>query len=77
MNFLNLIKDHIYLPQISLLILFCILQFGLDCDIFFHLHDFFKNDVQDPKQLQQPHGSHTVALSQVCPNNLNGGRVLT
>ncbi|XP_057781085.1 chromatin modification-related protein EAF1 B-like isoform X1 [Salvia miltiorrhiza] len=32
---------------------------------------------QDPKQLQQPHGSHTVALSQVCPNNLNGGPVLT
>ncbi|KAL1540950.1 chromatin modification-related protein EAF1 B-like isoform X3 [Salvia divinorum] len=32
---------------------------------------------QDPKQLQQPHGSHAVALSQVCPNNLNGAPVLT
>ncbi|GFQ02709.1 helicase srcap [Phtheirospermum japonicum] len=32
---------------------------------------------QDPKQLQQPHSSHTVALSQVCPNNLNGGPILT
>ncbi|KAL1565730.1 chromatin modification-related protein EAF1 B-like isoform X2 [Salvia divinorum] len=32
---------------------------------------------QDPKQLQQPHGSHAFALSQVCPNNLNGGPVLT
>ncbi|KAH6765355.1 hypothetical protein C2S52_000181 [Perilla frutescens var. hirtella] len=32
---------------------------------------------QDPKQLQQPHGSHTVALSQACPNNMNGGPVLT
>nr|XP_043609211.1 chromatin modification-related protein EAF1 B-like isoform X2 [Erigeron canadensis] len=34
-------------------------------------------DNQDPKQLQQPHGSHALALSQVCPNNLNGGPVLT
>ncbi|KAL8058024.1 hypothetical protein ABFX02_04G222200 [Erythranthe guttata] len=32
---------------------------------------------QDPIQLQQPHSSHTVALSEVCPNNLNGGPVLT
>ncbi|KAL3649297.1 hypothetical protein CASFOL_005700 [Castilleja foliolosa] len=32
---------------------------------------------QDPKQLQHPHSSHTVALSQVCPNNLNGGPILT
>ncbi|CAA0825759.1 Chromatin modification-related protein EAF1 A [Striga hermonthica] len=32
---------------------------------------------QDPKQLQQPHSSHTIALSQVCPNNLNGGPILT
>ncbi|KAG6386484.1 hypothetical protein SASPL_155387 [Salvia splendens] len=32
---------------------------------------------QDPKQLQQPHGSHAFALSQVFPNNLNGGPVLT
>lgn len=38
-------------------------------------HQYRRN--QDPKQLQQPHGSHTVALSQVCPNNLNGGPVLT
>ncbi|VFQ95914.1 unnamed protein product [Cuscuta campestris] len=27
---------------------------------------------QDPKQLQQPHSSHTNALSQVVPNYLNG-----
>ncbi|GFP88860.1 e1a-binding protein p400 [Phtheirospermum japonicum] len=33
--------------------------------------------IEDPKQLQQPHSSHTVALSQVCPNNLNGGHILT
>ncbi|KAG8371734.1 hypothetical protein BUALT_Bualt13G0118900 [Buddleja alternifolia] len=32
---------------------------------------------QEPKQLQQPHGSHAFALSQVCPNNLNGGPFLT
>ncbi|KAK1355983.1 Helicase/SANT-associated [Heracleum sosnowskyi] len=32
---------------------------------------------QDPRQLQQPHNSHTYALSQVCPNNLNEGHVLT
>ncbi|KAK4440472.1 Chromatin modification-related protein EAF1 A [Sesamum alatum] len=32
---------------------------------------------QDPRQLQQPHSSHTTALSQVCPNNLNGGPILT
>ncbi|CAH1436609.1 unnamed protein product [Lactuca virosa] len=31
---------------------------------------------QDPKQLQQPHTSHAFALSQVMPNNLNGGPVL-
>ncbi|KAL8546567.1 hypothetical protein ACS0TY_006337 [Phlomoides rotata] len=32
---------------------------------------------QDPKQFQQPHSSHTIALSQVCPNNLSGGPILT
>ncbi|KAL6563464.1 hypothetical protein OROGR_002423 [Orobanche gracilis] len=32
---------------------------------------------QEPKQLQQLHCSHTAALSQVCPNNLNGGSILT
>ncbi|XP_060180317.1 chromatin modification-related protein EAF1 B-like isoform X1 [Lycium barbarum] len=31
----------------------------------------------DPRQLQQPHDSHTHALSQLCPNNLNGGPILT
>lgn len=31
----------------------------------------------DPRQLQQPHDSHTHALSQVCPNNLSGGPILT
>ncbi|GER41181.1 helicase/SANT-associated, partial [Striga asiatica] len=36
-----------------------------------------QNDNQDPKQLQQPHSSHAIALSQVCPNNLNGGPILT
>ncbi|KAI3782887.1 hypothetical protein L2E82_12945 [Cichorium intybus] len=36
-----------------------------------------QNDNQDPKQLQQPHSSHAFALSQVIPNNLNGGPVLT
>ncbi|KAK6145110.1 hypothetical protein DH2020_021930 [Rehmannia glutinosa] len=36
-----------------------------------------QNDNQDPKQLQQPHSSHTTALSKVCPNNLNGGPILT
>ncbi|KAL8092854.1 chromatin modification-related protein EAF1 B-like [Apium graveolens] len=32
---------------------------------------------QDPRQLQQPDNSHTYALSQVCPNNLNEGPILT
>ncbi|KAL8146814.1 chromatin modification-related protein EAF1 B-like isoform X2 [Apium graveolens] len=32
---------------------------------------------QDPRQLQQPHNSHTYALSQVFPNNLDGGSILT
>ncbi|KAL2239209.1 UNVERIFIED_CONTAM: Chromatin modification-related protein EAF1 B [Sesamum indicum] len=32
---------------------------------------------QDPRQLQQPHSSHTTAFSQLCPNNLNGGPILT
>ncbi|KAL2239684.1 UNVERIFIED_CONTAM: Chromatin modification-related protein EAF1 B, partial [Sesamum indicum] len=36
-----------------------------------------KNDNQDPKPLQQPHSSHTTAFSQICPNNLNGGPILT
>nr|GEY42948.1 chromatin modification-related protein EAF1 B-like isoform X1 [Tanacetum cinerariifolium] len=36
-----------------------------------------QKDNQDPKQLQQPHSSHALALSQVFPNNLNGGPVLT
>ncbi|KAI3787897.1 hypothetical protein L2E82_00395 [Cichorium intybus] len=40
-------------------------------------HRKSQKDNQDPKQLQQPHGSHALALSQVCPNNLNGGPVLT
>ncbi|KAL7124532.1 hypothetical protein ABFS83_14G054400 [Erythranthe nasuta] len=36
-----------------------------------------QNDYQDPKHLEQLHVSHTNALSQLCPNNLNGGHVLT
>ncbi|GAA0155508.1 chromatin/chromatin-binding, or -regulatory protein [Lithospermum erythrorhizon] len=36
-----------------------------------------QNGNNDPKQLQQPHSSHMLALSQVCPNNLNGVPVLT
>ncbi|KAK4482956.1 hypothetical protein RD792_010129 [Penstemon davidsonii] len=32
---------------------------------------------QDPKQLQPPHNSHTIALSEACPNNLGGGPILT
>ncbi|KZV17693.1 hypothetical protein F511_20642, partial [Dorcoceras hygrometricum] len=32
---------------------------------------------QEPKQLQQPHSSHAISLSQVSPNNLSGGPVLT
>nr|XP_025888644.1 chromatin modification-related protein EAF1 B-like isoform X1 [Solanum lycopersicum]XP_025888645.1 chromatin modification-related protein EAF1 B-like isoform X1 [Solanum lycopersicum] len=31
----------------------------------------------DPRHLQQPHDSHTHALSQICPNNLSGGPILT
>ncbi|XP_073064752.1 chromatin modification-related protein EAF1 A-like isoform X5 [Primulina eburnea] len=33
--------------------------------------------IQDLKQLQPPHSSHTMALSQVCPNNMGGGSVLS
>ncbi|KAM7496219.1 hypothetical protein LguiA_020633 [Lonicera macranthoides] len=36
-----------------------------------------QNGNLEPKQLQQPHSSHTVALSQACPNNLGGGPCLT
>ncbi|XP_016650804.1 PREDICTED: chromatin modification-related protein EAF1 B-like isoform X1 [Prunus mume] len=32
-----------------------------------------QNDNQDPKQITTVHNSHVIALSQVCPNNLNGG----
>ncbi|KAA8543485.1 hypothetical protein F0562_021020 [Nyssa sinensis] len=35
-----------------------------------------QNDNQDIKQIQ-PHNSHALALSQACPNNLNGGSPLT
>ncbi|KAL8208417.1 hypothetical protein R6Q57_007829 [Mikania cordata] len=42
-----------------------------------HYRNRTQNDNQDPKQLQQPHSSHTFALSQVFPNNLSGGPVLT
>nr|XP_008372482.2 chromatin modification-related protein EAF1 B-like isoform X1 [Malus domestica]XP_017187926.2 chromatin modification-related protein EAF1 B-like isoform X1 [Malus domestica]XP_028958333.1 chromatin modification-related protein EAF1 B-like isoform X1 [Malus domestica]XP_028958334.1 chromatin modification-related protein EAF1 B-like isoform X1 [Malus domestica] len=35
-----------------------------------------QNENQDPKQITTVHNSHVVALSQVSPNNLNGG-VLT
>ncbi|XP_052171275.1 chromatin modification-related protein EAF1 B-like isoform X2 [Diospyros lotus] len=35
-----------------------------------------QNDNQDSKPIQ-PHNSHVHALSQVCPNNLNGGHPLT
>ncbi|GFY99496.1 helicase/SANT-associated, DNA binding protein [Actinidia rufa] len=37
---------------------------------------FLKNDNQDAKPIQ-PHNSHTLALSQVFPNNLNEGPPLT
>ncbi|KAJ0779613.1 putative transcription factor MYB-HB-like family [Helianthus annuus] len=42
-----------------------------------HYRKRSQNDNQDPKQVQQPHSSHAFALSQVFPNNLNGGPVLT
>ncbi|CAI8612409.1 unnamed protein product [Vicia faba] len=32
-----------------------------------------QNDNQDLKQIATVHNSHVIALSQVCPNNLNGG----
>ncbi|GMI76181.1 hypothetical protein like AT3G24880 [Hibiscus trionum] len=35
-----------------------------------------RHDNQDSKQIVPVHNSHVIALSQVCPNNLNGG-VLT
>ncbi|KAA8550625.1 hypothetical protein F0562_002309 [Nyssa sinensis] len=35
-----------------------------------------QNDKQDIKQIQ-PHNSHALSLSQVCPNNLHGGPPLT
>ncbi|KAL5794794.1 hypothetical protein ACOSP7_003388 [Xanthoceras sorbifolium] len=31
-----------------------------------------QNDNQDPRQIVAVHDSHVIALSQVCPNNLNG-----
>ncbi|XWS31278.1 hypothetical protein CRYUN_Cryun23aG0063500 [Craigia yunnanensis] len=32
-----------------------------------------QHDNQDPKQIVPVHNSHVIALSKVCPNNLNGG----
>lgn len=51
------------------------LSFSFIYFIFFYF--YCKNECQDPKQLQPPHGSHMLALTQACPNNLNGGPVLT
>ncbi|KAI9108128.1 hypothetical protein K1719_021001 [Acacia pycnantha] len=31
-----------------------------------------QNDIQDLKQIVPAHNSHAIALTQVCPNNLNG-----
>lgn len=45
--------------------------------LFQRLQGPVEEDNQDPKQVQQPHSSHAFALSQVFPNNLNGGPVLT
>ncbi|XP_022771460.1 chromatin modification-related protein EAF1 B-like isoform X2 [Durio zibethinus] len=39
-------------------------------------HRWSQHDNQDPKQIVPVHNSHVIALSQVCPNNLNEG-VLT
>ncbi|XP_042975984.1 chromatin modification-related protein EAF1 B-like isoform X1 [Carya illinoinensis] len=36
-----------------------------------------QSDNQDRKQVVPVHNSHALALNQVCPNNLNGGGVLT
>ncbi|XP_076921762.1 chromatin modification-related protein EAF1 A-like [Bidens hawaiensis] len=36
-----------------------------------------KMETYDPKQRQQVHNSHTFALSQVCPNNISDGPILT
>ncbi|XP_011024664.1 PREDICTED: uncharacterized protein LOC105125769 isoform X3 [Populus euphratica] len=41
-----------------------------------HHYKRSQNENQDPKQIAATHNSHFIALSQVCPNNLNGG-VLT
>ncbi|KAL3604721.1 hypothetical protein D5086_005580 [Populus alba] len=41
-----------------------------------HQYKRSQNQNQDPKQIAATHNSHFIALSQVCPNNLNGG-VLT
>ncbi|KAI3694379.1 hypothetical protein L1987_77344 [Smallanthus sonchifolius] len=42
-----------------------------------HYRNRTQNDSHDSTQIQQSHSSHAFALSQVCPNNLNGGPVLT
>jgi hypothetical protein len=44
--------------------------------IFATVSSIFKNDGRDPKQIVPVHNSQVMALSQVFPNNLNGG-VLT
>lgn len=71
-------KQH-YRTQVttSLLPVICRLKLSTHITCFFFPSFSAKNDNQDPKQLQQPHSSHAFALSQVCPNNLNGGPVLT
>ncbi|GAB2298526.1 hypothetical protein Dimus_032590 [Dionaea muscipula] len=40
-------------------------------------HQKKQNNNQDPKQIAPVHGSHIATLSQVIPNNVNGGGVLT
>jgi hypothetical protein len=36
-----------------------------------------RNENSEVKQVQHPHASHSIALSQASPNNLSGGPVLT
>ncbi|KAF2549850.1 hypothetical protein F2Q68_00034631 [Brassica cretica] len=67
-----LIGKKLHYRKTQALILFYCCCFCLSATV----SSIFKNDGRDPKQIVPVHNSQVMALSQVFPNNLNGG-VLT
>lgn len=58
-----------HVKQVLPFILFSYYETYSDLKFF----DMLQNEIQDLKQIVPVHNSHVIALTQVCPNNLNGG----